>query len=223
MELILYGYWRSSSSYRVRIGLELKGLAYRYEAVHLLEGGGQQFAAEYRVKNPMSQVPTLVVTGDGAPLALGQSVAILEFLEERFPSPPLLPSAPRDRARVRQLVEVVNSGIQPIANLAVLKYLSRSPGQDEASRNAWIRHWISLGFDGLERLLETTAGRFAFGDAVTLADCFIAPQVYNARRYALDLGPWPTLARVSAEAEALPAFARAHPDRQPDAPAPSAP
>jgi len=218
MELTLYGYWRSSSSYRVRIALELKGLAYAYAAVHLLEGGGQQFNEDYRAKNPSAQVPTLMVSGDGEPFVLAQSVAILEFLDETFPEPALLPTSPRDRARVRQLVEVINSGIQPIANLSVLKYLGRVMQQDEATRNTWTRHWIATGFEALEALLAKTAGRFAFGDEVTLADCFIVPQVYNANRFQVDLTPYPNLRRVSAEAEALPAFQRARPEVQVDAP-----
>jgi len=218
MELTLYGYWRSSSSYRVRIALELKGLSYTYAPVHLLEGGGQQFSDDYRAKNPLAQVPTLMVSGDGAPFVLAQSVAILEFLDETFPTPALLPGAPRDRARIRQLVEVINSGIQPIANLSVLKYLARAMQQDEGSRNDWIRHWISVGFEAMERLLEQSAGRFAYGDGVTLADCFIVAQVYNASRYQVDLAPYPILRRVSTEAESLPAFLRARPEMQVDAP-----
>jgi len=220
MELTLFGYWRSSSSYRVRIALELKAVPYTYEAVHLLEGGGQQFAEDYRAKNPLAQVPTLLVSDGGDPFVIAQSVAILEFLEETFPSPPLLPENPRDRARVRQLVEVINSGIQPIANLSVLKYLSRAMGQGEDVRNAWVNHWISIGFSGVEALLAETAGRFTFGDDVTLADCLLVPQVYNAQRFAVDLTPFPTLRRVSSAAEALPAFQRARPEVQADAPAP---
>jgi maleylacetoacetate isomerase len=218
MDLTLYGYWRSSSSYRVRIALELKGLAYTYAPVHLLEGGGQQFSEDYRAKNPSAQVPTLVVSGDGEPFVIAQSVAILEFLDETFPAPALLPTAPRDRARVRQLVEVINSGIQPIANLSVLKHLGRAMQQDEVARNIWTRHWIATGFEALEMLLAKSAGRFAFGDEVTLADCFIVPQVYNANRFQVDLGPYPILRRVSEEAEALPAFLRARPEVQVDAP-----
>lgn len=215
--LTLYGYWRSSSSYRVRAALELKGLVYRQEAVHLLDDGGHQHREGFRALNPMRQVPTLIVEQDGQ-RTIVQSVAICELLEELFPSHPLLPSDPWARAQVRALVEIVNSGIQPIANLAVLKYLSRELGQDEAARNAWIVHWIGLGFDGLERMLERSAGRFAVGDAPTLADCFIVPQVYNARRYAVDLAPYPTIARVEESCLALSAFQRASPERQPDAP-----
>lgn len=220
MSLTLYGYWRSSSSYRVRAVLELKGLAYRYEAVHLLDDGGHQHRPEHLAMNPMRQVPVLVIDdtdGEGGRRVVTQSVAICELLEVLHPEPPLLPTDPFERAAVRELVEVVNSGIQPIANLAVLKAL-KAQGLDDAARNTWIAQWIARGFEGLERLLEGRAGRFAFGDTVTLADCFIVPQVYNARRYSVDLSPYPTIARVSAAAEALPAFERASPERQPDAP-----
>lgn len=218
--LTLYSYWRSSSSYRVRAALELKGLAYRYEPVHLLEDGGHQHREGYRALNPMRQVPTLIVERDGERQVVVQSVAICELLEDLAPSPALLPTDPFLRARVRALVEVVNSGIQPIANLQVLQYLARSMGQVEEVRNAWIQHWIRIGCDGLEGLLSTSAGQFAVGDTPTLADCFIVPQVYNARRYAVDLTAWPTLSRIEAACLALPAFQRASPEQQPDAPCP---
>lgn len=217
----LFSYFRSSASYRVRIALGLKGLEYTYVSVHLLEGGGQQYADAYRALNPMSELPSLVVRdAGGGEAVLAQSVAILEFLEETVPSPPLLPAAPVDRARVRQLVEAVNSSIQPIQNLKVMKKLGAEYGVDAAGQAAWSRHWITRGFAGLEALLARFAGAHAFGDTVTLADVVLVPQVYNARRFACDLGAFPTIARVAAAAEALPAFAAAHPDRQPDSPAP---
>lgn len=221
--ITLYGYWRSSSSYRVRAALELKGLAYKYEAVHLLDDGGHQHREHYRALNPLRVVPTLVLELDhepGARHVVTQSVAICELLDELFPETPLLPATPFLRAKVRALVEVVNSGIQPIANLAVLKHLSRELNLDEAARNAWIHHWISRGLEGLERLLASSAATFAVGDTPTLADCFIVPQLYNARRYALDLSPYPRLQRIEASCLALPAFQRALPERQPDAPTP---
>lgn len=217
----LYSYFRSSSSWRVRAALELKGLEYAYVPVHLLEGGGQQFSASYSALNPLSEVPCLVVHDpDGAvDVALAQSVAILEYLEEVHPDPPLLPKNPVDRARVRQLVEAVNSSIQPVQNLRVLKKLGADHGFDQAAVAAWGRYWIERGFDGLEQLLSRTAGRHAFGDAVTLADVVLVPQVFNARRFACDLERFPIIARVSDAAEALAPFARARPDAQPDAPA----
>ncbi len=216
MSYSLYGYWRSSAAFRVRIALELKGIPYTYRPVHLLEGGGQQYAQSYRALNPMAEVPTLVDEASG--LVLGQSVAIMEYLEEVHSSPALLPSYAADRARVRQLVEVVNSGIHPIANLKVLKRLSALFATGQADNEAWAAYWIGRGFDGLEGLVARTAGAHAFGDAVTLADCAIVPQLYNARRFKVDLGPFPTLARLWDAAMALPAFQRAAPERQPDAP-----
>jgi len=219
-QLTLYGYWRSSSSYRVRAALELKGLAYRYEAVHLLDDGGHQHRESYRALNPMRIVPTLVLEQGGQRHVVTQSVAICELLDELFPETALLPTSPFQRAEVRALVEVVNSGIQPIANLSVLRHLARELGLDEGARNAWIHHWISKGLDGLERLLERSARAFAVGDTPTLADCFIVPQLYNARRYALDLSPYPRLRHIEASCLALPAFQRALPEHQPDAPTP---
>lgn len=216
--LTLYGYWRSSSSYRVRAALELKGLAYRYEAVHLLDDGGHQHRESYQALNPMRVVPTLVVERHPEHHVVTQSVAICELLGELFPETPLLPTAPFERAQVRALVEVVNSGIQPIANLAVLRHLARELKLDESARNAWIQHWISRGLEGLERMLAASARSFAVGDTPTLADCFIVPQLYNARRYALDLSPYPRLQHIEASCLALPAFQRALPERQPDAP-----
>ncbi len=215
----LYAYFRSSASYRVRIALALKGLDYDYRPVHLLEAGGQQFTDAYRAVNPLSELPSLVVSAAGGGVtAIAQSVAILEYLEEVHPEPALLPEGALDRARVRQLVEAVNSSIQPVQNLKVMKKLGADFGIDRPAMFAWARYWIERGFEGLEALLTQTAGRFAFGDAVTLADAVLVPQVYNARRFDCDLDRFPTIARVSAAAEALDAFGAAHPHRQPDTP-----
>lgn len=216
----LYSYFRSSASYRVRIALQHKSVAYDYVPVHLLADGGQQFTASYRSLNPMSELPSLVVRGaDGAEVALAQSVAILEYLEETVPEPALLPRDPVARARVRQLVESVNSSIQPVQNLKVLKKLGADFGLDRDGQAGWARYWIERGFTGLEALLARVAGAHAFGDAVTLADVVLVPQVYNARRFGCDMAPFPEIARVAAAAEALPAFRTAHPDAQPDTPA----
>lgn len=220
---ILYGYWRSSASWRVRIALAWKGLAYSQRPVHLVRDGGEHRQDAYRALNPMAEVPLLVIPGgspDAVELRLTQSVAICEYLEERFPSPPLLPSDPADRARVRALVEVVNSGIHPVQNLKVLQRVVADFGASQEAKVAWARGWIARGFEGLEGHLAETAGRHAFGDAVTLADCFIVPQVYNAHRFGVDMGAFPTIARIAAAASALPAFSAAHPDHQPDAPPP---
>ncbi len=207
----LYSYWRSSCSWRVRIALNLKGLAYEYQAVHLVRGGGEQHAEAYRRLNPLRQVPTLV-TGDGT--AITQSLAILEYLEETHPAPPLLPEGALARARVRQLAEVVNAGIQPVQNASVLKQLE-ALGQD---KQAWAASFIARGLAALEAMAKETAGAYLVGDAVSFADCCLVPQLYNARRYGVDLAPYPTLTRVEAACQEREAFQAAHPDRQPDAP-----
>lgn len=210
----LYGYWRSSCSWRVRIGLHWKGQVFTYLPVHLLKDGGQQKAEPYTSLNPMQSVPLLEVEEGGRVLRIAQSMAILEYLEERWPEPPLLPSDRVARAEVRQAAEIVNSGIQPYQNTSVQKRVKHELRGDE---KAWARHFISHGLRALESLLETTSGRYAVGEQVTLADCFLVPQLYHARRYEVDLAPFPTLTRVEAACAALPAFQAAHADRQPDA------
>jgi maleylacetoacetate isomerase len=215
MSYILYSYWRSSSSFRVRAALELKGLPYELRPVHLLENGGRQFEPAYRDLNPMAEVPTLVDSSNG--LVLAQSVAIFEYLEECHPTPALLPVEPRARALVRQLVEVINGGIQPVSNLKVLKYLGATFGTTQPDHERWANYWITRGFEGLEPLVSRTAGRHAYGDTVTFADCAIIPQIYNARRYKVDLAAFPTLSRLWESAMALPEFQRAAPESQPDA------
>lgn len=210
----LYSYFRSSASWRVRSALALKGVPYTYAPIHLLEGGGQQFGATYRALNPMSELPALAIhEGDHLVAVLAQSVAILEYLEEQHPEPALLPPDPIGRARVRQLVECVNSSIQPVQNLKVLLKVEQDFGADKL---AWGRFWIERGFDGLEQLVAASAGAHAYGDSVTLADVAIVPQVFNARRFQCDMARYPTLARVAAAAEALDAFRAAAPDQQPD-------
>ncbi|MFO0749436.1 MAG: maleylacetoacetate isomerase [Myxococcota bacterium] len=220
MSYTLYSYFRSSASFRVRAALRLKGIAYRYEPVHLLEGGGQHLQAAYRALNPMAELPTLVVHADdgSAIAALAQSVAILEYLEEVHPEPALLPRDALGRARVRQIVECVNSSIQPYQNLKLLRKLVADYGNDQAKNDAWARHFVSRGFDGLELLVASVAGRHAFGDSPTLADVALVPQVFNARRFGVDMDAYPTIARVTEAAMALEAFRGAHPDAQPDAP-----
>ncbi len=214
----LYSYWRSSASYRVRIGLHFKGIPFEYVPVHLVRS--EQTGEPYRAINPMGQVPTLErVTAAGALEArLTQSVAILEYLEEVHPAPPLLPRGPADRARVRQVVEGVNAGIQPLQNLAVMRELTERFGYSAQDNAGWAVHWIARGFDALERIVGASAGAFAVGDAVSLADVFLVPQVYNARRFGIDMeSRYPTLARVDAAARAVPAFQLADPSCQPDA------
>jgi len=211
----LYSYWRSSSAWRVRIGLALKGLPYEYAAVNLLEG--EQFQDAHRARSPLAQVPVLEVTEAGRTIRLAQSMAILEWLDERHPAPPLLPRDLDQRARVRALAEHVNSGIQPLQNASPLRMLrEKEAGFDKA----WARHWIAFGLAGLERAAALEGGRFASGDQPGLADCYLVPQLYNARRFEVELAPYPTLRGIEEACAALPAFQAAHPDRQPDAPPP---
>lgn len=211
----LYSYWRSSSAWRVRIVLHLKKLPFEIVPVHLVRDGGEQLADAHRARNPMAQVPVLELD-DGSRLT--QSVAIAEFLDETVPAPALLPAGAADRAHVRQLVEVVNSGIQPLQNLAVLKGIDAAGGD----RAAWGRRVIDQGLAALQVLAADRAGDFLFGDAPGLADAFLVPQLYNARRFGCDLGDLDLLLGVEARCAALPAFAQAHPDAQPDAPPPDA-
>jgi maleylpyruvate isomerase len=216
MKIALYSYWRSSSSWRVRIGLALKGLDYDVRPVDL--GRGEQFQEAHRARSPLSQVPVLEIEDGGRTLHLVQSMAILHWIEERFPAPPLLPSDPLGRARVRALAEHVNSGIQPLQNAIVLRMLrEKFPGWDRE----WAHFHIAAGLEGLERAVaDGGAGRFCHGDAPGLADCYLVPQLYNARRYGVDVAPFRTLLRIEEACAALAPFAAAHPERQPDAPPP---
>ena len=213
----LYGYWRSSAAYRVRIALNLKGVAYESVPVDLRVGA--QRAPEFLALNPQGIVPCLQ---DGA-TTLTQSLAIIEYLEETRPEPPLLPADPVARARVRAIALAVACEMHPLNNLKVLQYLEREMGVDEEGRRRWYHHWIAEGFGPLEQVLAGTAGAFAFGDRPTLADVFLVPQVANAHRYRCDMAPDPTLRRVNERCLELPAFAAAAPERQPDAPPPRAP
>lgn len=209
--MILHGYWRSSAAYRVRIGLALKGLIYDL-ASHDLRLGRQK-DADYVRLNPQGLVPALQVEG----AVLTQSVAILEWLDETHPEPPLLPADPVGRAQVRAMTALIACDIHPLNNLRVTKALKDDLGQDQAGVDAWAGRWIAEGFDALERLVAAQGDGWSFGAAPTLADCLLIPQLYSARRFNLDLSPWPTLLAVEARALAHPAFAAAHPDRQPDA------
>jgi len=208
----LYSFWRSSSTYRVRIVLHWKGVPFEYVPVNLLRG--EQHAPEYRAKNPLGTVPALEVEDAQPPLLLAQSAAIAEYLEERFPTPPLFPRTPAARAQVRMLAEQVVSGIQPLQNTAVLKHVREALGQDD---QAWATHWISAGLAALETLAARSAGRFLVGDDFSWADCCLVPQLANARRYHLDLSAYPLLSRVEQACLALDAVQRAAPDAQPDA------
>ena len=208
----LYNYWRSSASWRVRIALHYKGVPFEYVPVQIVER--EQNQPEYGKKNPMQQVPTLECEEDGRLVHLAQSLAILEYLEERYPTPPLLPAGRVARARARQLAECVNAGIQPFQNLPVLGFIKDDLGGDSA---AFARRWNTRGLEALE-VLAQGAGRFLVGDAPSIADVCLIPQLYSARRFGVELQAFPTLVRIEKACEELTAFASAHPDRQPDAP-----
>lgn len=213
--LRLHGYFRSSAAYRVRIALNLKGVAHEQVFHHLTRGGGEHRLPGFLALNPQGLVPAL--EEDGA--VLTQSLAIIEYLEERFPEPPLLPKDALGRARVRAIALGIACDIHPLNNLRTLAYVTRDLGHSEAERTAWYRHWIADGFRGIEGLLagHPATGRFCHGDRPGLADCVLVPQVFNARRFECDLAAFPTITRITAACEALPAFAAAAPSAQPDA------
>ena len=217
--LQLYSYFRSSAAYRLRIALHLKGLAFDTVPVHLLKGGGEQLQSAYRAINPAALVPALNIDADNDGTTLTQSLAIMEYLDETHPQPPLLPADALGRARVRALALTVACDIHPLNNLRVLTYLSGELQASGDARNAWARHWMALGFAPLEQPLANDAapGLCCHGDTPTLADCCVVPQVFNARRFELDLAPYPTLVRIAEHCETLPAFIAAHPAQQPDA------
>ncbi len=209
----LYGYWRSSSTWRVRIALAWKRIPFEYQPVHMLRGGGEQHADTYKAVNPLSEVPALEWSDRGTVRRLSQSFAIIDYLERVHPQPSLVPADPFLAGRARQLAEIVNSGIQPLQNLGVLNRIRDLSGDAQA----WARHYIGRGLAAMEALAPETAGAFLVGDAPTVADVYLVPQLYNARRFALELAPYPTLLRAEASCQALPAFADAHPERQSDA------
>lgn len=215
MSLRLYGYWRSSAAYRVRIALNFKRLEWQSIPKHLLRGGGEHLAPDYLARNPQGLVPALA---DGEFL-LAQSLAIIEYLDETRPEPPLLPADPQSRATVRAMALAIACDVHPLNNLRVTQYLRRELGADEDAVTRWIRHWIGQGFTALEAWIvrHSADGRHCHGTAVSLADVCLVPQVYNARRFELDLTPFPRLAAVAASLEALPAFAAARPELQSDA------
>ncbi|MGK2911316.1 MAG: maleylacetoacetate isomerase [Sphingobium sp.] len=207
----LHGYWRSSASYRVRIALALKGLAYEQVAHNLL--AGEQQAADYEALNPQKMVPAMEVDGQ----VIIQSPAILEWLEEAYPAPALLPSSPNDRAIVRAMAAIVACDIHPLNNLRVVSALREDLGADKDAVLTWAQGWIGEGFAALEVLVQSHGDGFAFGPTPTLADCYLVPQIYSAARFKVDLSPYPGLTEAARNCAALPAFASAHPDQQPDA------
>lgn len=211
--MLLYGYFRSSAAYRVRIALNLKALAYDNHFIHLQKN--DQLAADYAKLNPQQLVPALA---DDAGL-FTQSLAIIEYLDETHPNPPLLPKIPVERARVRALAQAIACDIHPINNLRVLRYLTREMGVAEDKKDQWYRHWVETGLQAVEKMLagNPATGRFCHGDGPTMADICLVPQVANARRFKCDLSACPTVERIVAECGKLDAFARAAPDKQPDA------
>jgi maleylpyruvate isomerase len=236
----LYNYWRSSSSWRVRIALAHKAIAYQYVAVNLLPGQSEQNGSPFDDVNPLHQVPVLEIDREvvregrlgrefegpgihpspssGSPRRIAQSIAIIEYLEERFPAPPLLPGDPWCRSRARQLAEMINSGVQPFQNVSVQGYVKEVLG---GKGSAFARHFVTRGLRALERTAAETAGQFLVGDQVSLADVYLVPQMYAARRLDVDLAGLDTLLRVERACESLLAFQASHPDRQPDAVPPS--
>ncbi|HET6337032.1 MAG TPA: maleylacetoacetate isomerase [Polyangiales bacterium] len=211
----LYSYWRSSCAYRVRIVLNLKGLSYQYLAVNIAPGKSEQSSEPYGAINPMRQVPTLEWEEAGTIVRLTQSVAIAEYIEEHVSEPPLLPKAPLVRARVREAVEIVNSGTQPLQNTGVLNEMRRLEGDSGVQR--WAVRVITTGLAALESRARVHAGRFLVGDAISLADVFLLPQLYNARRAGIDIMQFPRLLDVEAQAQSLEPVSRARPENQPDA------
>lgn len=211
-KVVLYSYWRSSCSYRVRIALAFKGVEYEYRAVNLIKDGGEQYKEEYARLNPMTAVPTLLLADEG--VSISQSVAILEYLEETRPEPALLPKSAVSRAKVRQLVQIICADTQPLQNLPVL---AAAGGTDAARKADWARKWISRGLLAYEKIVAETAGKYSVGDEVTLADLALVPQLYNARRFNVDLSVLPTVLLIEEALLQLPAFQAAHPDAQPDA------
>lgn len=213
----LYDYFRSSAAFRARIALNLKGLEYQSISKALLSKEHQ--ASDYLALNPQGLIPALAV--DGA--IISQSLAVIEYLNDLHPEPPLLPAEPLARAQVRSMALAIACDIHPLNNLRVLNYLRQDLGQNDDAVNTWYRHWIGEGFRGLEQQVagHTSARRYCFGDSVSLADVCLVPQMYNARRFKVDLTPYPTLVAISTHLESLPAFETARPEAQPDARQPS--
>ncbi|MGF0336177.1 maleylacetoacetate isomerase [Ectopseudomonas toyotomiensis] len=214
--LKLYGYWRSSAAYRVRIALNLKGLACEQLPVHLLRDGGEQHAAEYRALNPQGLLPLLVDEQNGG-VRIAQSLAIFEYLEEIFPVPALLPADPAERAQVRALALHIACDVHPLNNLRVLQYLSNELGASDAAKTAWYQHWVALGLAAVEEGLAVFDGRLSLGERPGYLEACLIPQLYNARRFNCDLAAYPRIVALAARCEPLETFRLAVPEVQPDA------
>ena len=203
MKLTLYHYWRSSSSWRVRLALAHKNIPCDYISVDLLKD--EQKSGTHLKRNPTGQVPALEVDGK----FLGESIAIMEWLDENFKDKPLLSKDPWDHAQIRQLCQIINAGIQPVQNLKVMKYLT----DDQAKRKEWSKHWIEQGFHAYEKFASQTAGKFSFGNTFSMADCCLIPQVYNAHRFDVDLTSFPTIQKINENVSQTKAYKDSHPDR----------
>ncbi|XP_056152061.1 maleylacetoacetate isomerase isoform X1 [Lampris incognitus] len=204
---ILHGYFRSSCSWRVRIAFALKGIEYDQVPVNLIKDGGQQLTDQYKALNPMQQVPAVELDG----ITLSQSLAVIQYIEETRPGPRLLPTDPKKRAQVRMICDLIASGIQPLQNLYVLQKIG-------AEKVQWAQHFIERGFQALEPILKETAGTYCVGDEVSMADICLVPQVYNAERFKVDVGQYPTIKRLNQALIELEAFKVSHPSCQPDTP-----
>ena len=211
----LFGYFRSSAAYRVRIALNLKNIEWQSETIHLTKNGGEQFSEAYQKLNPQSLLPTLEDDGN----YFTQSLAILEYIEEAYPDPPLLPTLPTQRARVRSIALAVACDIHPINNLRVLKYLSQELKLDQVQKTTWYRHWISAGLGAIETMLtqHSETGEFCHGSSVSLADICLVPQVFNANRFDCDMSAYPTITHINDACLSMKEFQQAMPENQPDA------
>ena len=212
--ITLYGYFRSSAAYRVRIALNLKQITYQHKTVHLVRNGGEQHEITYESLNPSKLVPTLIDDEN----VLTQSLSIIEYLDEAYPNNiDLLPKDINQKAQVRTLSQIISSDIHPINNLRVLSYLTQELSVDDDKKNNWYSHWIQLGFEAIEKQLTKTAGQFCVGDQPTMADCCLVPQIYNALRFNVDLTPYPKINQIYINCMLLDAFQKAIPENQPDA------
>lgn len=211
--LILYGYWRSSAAYRVRIALNLKRLDYEQRSVHLIKHGGEQHSATFQLLNSSELVPVLMDDD----VCLNQSLAIIDYLDEQYPEVLLTPTDPNTRYLVKALAQDIAVDIHPLNNLRVLQYLTNEAQLSESAKGEWYRHWIETGFHALEKKLAQTSGTYCVGDEISLVDVCLVPQVYNAERFNVNLEPFPTIRRVTSSLRLLPAFVNAAPEQQPDA------